>query len=201
MNDIIQALYTRNIFHKIASMKYSKSNTHRKYRSIQDLKFEAQNLTSFSGLVIFQKLFPQLDIKNKLKRCFDHLSDGSTYGHYKITLLLIVHLLLDYRELRDIRYYDDDPMVKRVLGLFRLPDVATLSRTLAGMDDHSVLKIRVLNRRLVLERLSEIAPARLTVDFDGSVQSTGKFAEGSAVVFMRVTKLFDGLTPIFDHNK
>ena len=178
-------------------MKYSKSDLHRKYRNIQELKFEAQNLTSFSGLVIFQKLFNHLDISNKLKRCFDHLSSGSTYSHHKITLLLIVHLLLGYRELRDIRYYDDDPMVKRVLGLFRLPDAATLSRTLAGMDNHSVFKVRILNRRLVLERLSELAPARLTVDFDGSVQSTGKFAEGSAVGFNKKKKGARSYYPLY----
>ncbi len=178
-------------------MKYSKSDLHRKYRNIQELKFEAQNLTSFSGLVIFQKLFDHLDINNKLKRCFDHLSGGSIYGHYKVTLLLIVHLLLGYRELRDIRYYDDDPMVKRVLGLFRLPDAATLSRTLAGMDDHSVLKVRVFSRRFVLDRLSELVPARLTVDFDGSVQSTGKFAEGSAVGFNKKKKGARSYYPLY----
>ena len=33
-----------------------------------------------------------------------------------------------------MRYYQDDPMVRRLLGLERLPDVATVSRTLAGLD-------------------------------------------------------------------
>ena len=49
-------------------------------------------------------------------------------------MLLIVHFLLGYRQLQDIRYYRDDPVVHRLLGVKRLPDVATLSRTLAGMD-------------------------------------------------------------------
>jgi hypothetical protein len=30
---------------------------------------------------------------------------------------LVVHLLLGYRQLRDLRYYADDPLVKRTLGL------------------------------------------------------------------------------------
>ena len=35
-------------------------------------------------------------------------------------------LLLGFRRLRDVDYYRDDPVVLRLLGLRRLPDVATL---------------------------------------------------------------------------
>lgn len=169
-------------------MKYSKPDLHRKYRKINVLKFEDQNLTSFSGLIIYHQLFDNLDLKGKLKRCFKHLQNGSVYGYYKIVLLLIIHLLLGYRELRDINYYNDDPMIKRLLGLFRLPDVATLSRSLSGMDESSVLRVRSLNRQHVLQRLREFKPSRLTIDFDGSVQSTSRFAEGTAVGFNKKKK-------------
>jgi hypothetical protein len=44
-------------------------------------------------------------------------------------------------------------MVRRLLGLQRLPDVATVSRTLTGMDAQSVDRLRRLNRQQVLRRL------------------------------------------------
>jgi hypothetical protein len=44
-----------------------------------------------------------------------------------VVLLLVVHLLLGYRRLQDMRYYADDPMVHRLLGLEPPPDVATVS--------------------------------------------------------------------------
>jgi len=82
-----------------------------------------------------------------------------------------------------MRYYHDDPLVKRTLGLTKLPDVATLSRALASMDSRSADQVRRLNRDLVLDRLATNDLRRVTLDFDGSVLSTGRFAEGTAVGF------------------
>jgi hypothetical protein len=111
--------------------------------------------------------------------------------------LLIVHLLLGYRRLQDMRYYQDDPMVCRLLGLKRLPDVATVSRTLAGLDEASVANLRRLLRQRVLDQLGELGLARITLDFDGSVLSTGRFAEGTAVGFNRKKKGQRSYYPLF----
>jgi hypothetical protein len=178
-------------------MKCSKSEIHRKTHGIPDIHFEDQKLTSFAGLVLFQSLFSRLGLKQQLTRCFRHLGVSPIFGHGLVVLLLIVHLLIGYRRLQDLRYYQDDPMVLRLLGISRLPDVATVSRTLAGMDARSVDNLRQLNRRLVLERLSHLALARITLDFDGSVIATGRFAEGTAVGFNRKKKGQRSYYPLF----
>lgn len=49
-------------------------------------------------------------------RSFRHLTVSPIFGHGVVTLLLIVHLLLGHRRLQDIRYYQDDPLVMRLLG-------------------------------------------------------------------------------------
>ena len=105
-------------------MKYSRTDVHCKTHKIPAMRFEDQRLTSFSGLVLFQSLFVRLDLKERLRSCFNHITGGAIVGHAAIVFQLVVHLLLGYRELRDSRYYRDDPMVKRLLGLRRLPDVA-----------------------------------------------------------------------------
>ncbi len=69
------------------------------------------------------------------------------------------------------------------IGVQRLSDVATVSRTLARVDNRSVDKLRELNRQQVLQRLSGLGLARITLDYDGSVLSSGRFAKGSAVGF------------------
>lgn len=79
-------------------------------------------------------------------------------------------------------------MVARLLSLRRLPDVATISRALAQTDETSVEKLRALARRLTLERLGKLRPARVTLDFDGSVLSIGRCAEGTAVGFNKKKK-------------
>jgi len=178
-------------------MKSSRSEIHRKTHALPALRFEDQHLTSFSGLVTFQKLFELLGLKDRLRRCFKHLTVSPIFGHASIVLLLIVHLLLGYRELRHLRYYEDDPMVLRLLGLKRLPDVATLSRQLAAMDEKSVEQLQHLQQRLVLDRLQLLALPRITLDFDGSVIGTGRFAEGTAIGFNRKKKGQRSYYPLF----
>jgi len=178
-------------------MKCSRAEIHRKTHKLPALSFEDQQLTSFSGLVIFQALFTRLQLKRRLSGCFQHLHVTPIFGHGVMVLLLVVHLLLGYRELRDIRYYQDDPLVRRILGLTRLPDASTLSRALASTDQASAQQLRRLCRQLVLERLARLGLNRITVDFDGSVLSTGRFAEGSAVGFNRKKKGQRSYYPLF----
>lgn len=178
-------------------MKHSRSELHCKSRKIPALRFEDHTLTSFSGLVLFQGLFARLKLKERLSRCFSPLAPGSIFGYHVLVLSLVVHLLLGYRRLRECEAYEDDPMVKRLLGLSRLPDVATLSRALAQATKGTVEKYRALVWELVVERLRQLKLARLTLDFDGSVNSTSRWAEGTAVGFNKKKKGARSYYPLF----
>ena len=83
-------------------MKYSKNEIHSRVRKIPEIRFEDQRLTSFAGLVIFQSLFYHLDLKERLRRCFIHLKVSPIFGHHVVVLVLIVHLLIGYRRLREM---------------------------------------------------------------------------------------------------
>jgi hypothetical protein len=178
-------------------MKRSRKDVRRKATAIPRLRFEDQRLTSFAGLVIFQKLFQVLRFKARLANCFRHQSEGKVFPRASLFLQLVVHLLLGFRELRHLEYYCDDPLVRRVLGLDTLPDVATLSRMLKEADQESVDKLRKLLGELVLERLSSHALPRITLDFDGSVQSTKRKAQGAAVGFNKKKKGARSYYPLF----
>ena len=178
-------------------MKYSKSDVRCKAHSIPELRFENQSLTSFAGLVLFQQFFTVIGLQVHLSRCFRHLRFGKVFSRATVFLQLIVHILLGYRELRGSQYYRDDPLVKRVLGLKRLPDVATISRMLAGAGAKSVANLRALLRTMVFDRLQTLNLTRVTLDFDGSVQSTGRFAEGTAVGFNKKKKGARSYYPLF----
>jgi hypothetical protein len=182
---------------EIVRMKLSKSAVHWRARALPEVRFEDQQLTSFAGLVVFQPLFERLALRQRLRECFAHLKVSPIFGHGAIVLLLVVHLLIGYRRLSDLRFYRDDPMVKRVLGLRRLPDVATVSRALEEVDKTAVRRLRELNRNLVLQRLAQLAPARLTLDFDGSVLGTTRMAEGTAVGYNKKKKGQRSYYPLF----
>ena len=178
-------------------MKFSMPATRSKTHAIPTLRFEDQQLTSFSGLVVFQLLIDRLQLKTRLRRCFQHIEVRADFGAPIITLLLIVHLLLGYREWRHSKYYRNDPMVLRLLGLRRMPDVATISRTLSTVDARAVDELHQLNRNVVLERAIALALKRVTLDFDGSVLGTNRRAEGTAVGFNRKKKGQRSYYPLF----
>ena len=162
-------------------MKFSKSQIHLSVQSIPELHFEDQRLTSFAGCVLLQEMFRTLRLRQRLRECFEHRWERLMVGFPAITLLMIMHLMLGFRRLRDIERYRDDPVVLRALGLKRMPNVSTVCRTLCRADGVSVKNFRLLSREYVLSRLQKERLARVTMDFDGSVISTGKFAEGTAV--------------------
>ena len=178
-------------------MKFSRQQVQNKPHVLPRLRFESQKLTSFAGLVILQKFFAQIKIKERLRPCFRQIGKASVYRRHTIFLQLIVHLLLGFRELQHARFYEEDPMVKRILGLTRLPNVSTISRMLRKATHACVDHVRALLREMVLERLVKMQLARITLDFDGSVQSTSRHAEGTAVGFNKQKKGARSYYPLF----
>jgi hypothetical protein len=168
-----------------------------KFHKIPEIRFEDQQITSFSGLLIFQLFFSKINLKQQLKKCFSHLTVSPIFGRHLVVLLLIIHLLLGFRRLREVDYYRDDPIVLRLMGLRKLPDVSTISRALAQTDNQSVEKVRILSRSLVIQGLVREQLPRLTLDFDGSVQSTKGHAQGTAVGFNKSKKGARSYYPLF----
>lgn len=169
-------------------MKSSKAEIQAKYHKIPLLRFEDHKLSSFSGLLIFQVLFKRINLKERLKNCFTHMKVSPIFGRHLVVMLLIVHLILGFRRLREVDYYRDDPLVLRLMGLRKLPDVSTISRALSQTESEGVENVRKLSRSLVIEGLIRENLPRLTLDFDGSVQSTKGHAEGTAVGFNKKKK-------------
>lgn len=178
-------------------MKSSKKSVRAKATAIPELRFEDQRLTSFAGLVVIQRFFQVLSLRARLARGFRHVAKGKIFDRTGLFMQLILHVMLGYRELRDAAHYQHDPLVQRVLGLKQLPDVATISRMLKETDESSVKKLRLLLTDLVLERIESLALPRVTLDFDGSVQSTKRRAEGTAVGFNKKKKGARSYYPLF----
>jgi hypothetical protein len=72
-----------------------------------------------------------------------------------------------------------------------------VSRALRRADRESVTKVQQVNRGLVLDRLQREALARVTLDFDGSVICSGRYAEGLAVGYNARKKGQRSYYPLF----
>ncbi len=181
-------------------MKFAKADVVASFRKIPDVRFEDPNtstMTSYSGLVIFQKLFYDLNLRSRLRECFAIQSVSPIIGFDRLTLWLTLHILLGYRYLRDSKYYAMDPLVLRTLDLRKLPDPSTLSRSMRLVETGSVDKVSDLMTVMVCDGLKRISPARLTLDFDGSVISTSRKAEGVAVGYNPKKKGQRSYYPLF----
>jgi len=117
------------------------------------IRFEDQKLTSFSGLLVFQLLFRRIELWQRLKECFVSMKESPVFGHHLIVMLLIVHLLIGFRPLREIDYYRDDPLVLRLMGLRKLPDVSMVSRSLSQIKVRNATNTRHMSRDPVIEGL------------------------------------------------
>ena len=83
-------------------MKRTRNEVQGKASRPLTLQFDSQPLTAFSGLILFQHLFALLRLKDKLRGRFRHLPNTAAYPHHIIVLVLIVHLLLGFRQLRAV---------------------------------------------------------------------------------------------------
>ena len=81
-------------------MKVAKGDIYSQANSIPELKFEDQQLTSFAGLVVFQKLFRNCRLKQRMEESCAHLLERHYYSFSTIVQCLIVHIILGYRQLR-----------------------------------------------------------------------------------------------------
>jgi hypothetical protein len=144
-----------------------------------------------------QKLFKKIKFLPRLQQCFTHLRKRSVVGFHRVFQILVVSLMIGYRRIRDISRIKEDPMILRLTGMRRMPDVSTITRHMKRCDARSIRRVHQLNRRQVLNRLADERLRRVTSDFDGSVLSTGKKAEGSAVGFNKKKKGARSYYPLF----
>src|SRR5213075_2967631 len=60
-------------------MRVAKEDIYTRASSIPAVRFEDQDLTSFGGIVVFQKLFAKLNLKDRLRRSCAHLAENNLY--------------------------------------------------------------------------------------------------------------------------
>jgi hypothetical protein len=178
-------------------MKFSRKHVNRKAHARVNLRFESQQLTAFGGLIILQEFFSTLRLVDRLRGVFHRRQSGKVYRPHKLFLQLVVHLLLGFRSLRQVACYEEDPLVKRMVGMDRIAAPSTISRMLRGCSDAEIVNLRRTSTLIVLERLQCLGLPRITLDFDGSVQSTTRTAQGTAVGFNRKKKGARSYYPLF----
>lgn len=179
-------------------MKFKKSDIRRRFKPLARTEFDSgADLTSYGGLIVVDALFGAVGLRERLRRCFPERPNGGIYSVWRVVLLLVVHVMLGFRRFAHSAFYREDPMVQRVVGLSRIPDERVLSRTLARVSAAEEEGFNKLLAAMSTEALERAGLPEVTIDFDGSVQSTCGHAEATAVGFNKTKKGARSYYPLF----
>jgi hypothetical protein len=137
------------------------------------LRFTRSGLTSFAGLELVRRYFRQLRLSEKIRRHLGGTLPASDYGIVGMIMVVLTLLIVGGRRVWHVAYVANDPVVRRVAGLRRLPVARTVGRWLAGFRAPHLEGLRRLNAELVTAAIERLGLKRLTIDVDGSVVSTG----------------------------
>jgi len=149
------------------------SNIHQSGNQKVRIAFTEQKLSSYSGLELFKKYFDQIGLYSDLKRAFSGLSFTGDFTPTDIVLCFISLWLCGGRRLKHIEHLHGDASVERVSGLKELPSDRTLSRVLKQLVKVKIEGLIDLAAGLALKKFQGLGLKTITLDFDGTVLSTG----------------------------
>lgn len=137
------------------------------------IEFAPQAVTAHAGLELFRRYFGLIALNSRVRRHFRTHDLGGDYSVVQLILVFVALWLTGGRRLRHVAFIGDDPLVQRLCGLTSLPSDRSLSRWLGRFTIDSLQALIALNSELVTEKLTQLELARITLDFDGTVLSTG----------------------------
>lgn len=161
-------------------MRLRNSEIHDRINGNLEIEFTDQKLTSFSGLELFNRYFRAIRLRAMIKLAFRRSGIGGDYKIPELVLTFTALWLCGGNRLRHIRYLSSDWLVKRIVGVKRMATERTLSRWLKRFTPAALDTLLSINTSLVLGALQVLSLKRITLDFDGTVLSTGDEVENAA---------------------
>lgn len=154
-------------------MRLANHSLRRRINQNLEIQFDAEKLTTFSGLEIFNRYFRSVDLGSRIKKAFAGHDLGRDFGIVGYILTFVVLWLTGGRRLKHVGYIQQDPLVQRICGLQKLPSDRSLSRWLKQFKNKDVEPLGDINRSLIRDQLQALNLSRVTLDFDGTVLSCG----------------------------
>jgi len=101
------------------------------------------------------------------------------YGSFRTALVVVGMLLIGGSRLSHLCVLDRDPLFLRFVRLPPLPDERTFSRGLLDMIASHQDGMNELLRDVTYRECEEVSFARVTIELDGTVLSTGECVDGA----------------------
>lgn len=154
-------------------MRLSRADFQGSCKSFLKIEFASQDITVFGGLELLRRYLALIELGRRVRTVFLRNDVGGDYRAIDMILVIMVLILVGGRRLEHLNYICDDPLVKRFCGLLRLPRERSVSRWLKRFTHKSLMALVEINSQIVSEAIEKQSLARLTIDVDGSVITTG----------------------------
>ena len=137
------------------------------------IEFIEQEITSYSGLELFGRYFRLIGLNGRVRKACRIAEVRSDYGCVNLVLVIVAMLLVGARRIEQLKYISDDPLVKRLCRLKRIPTGQTLVNFLKQFAQTGIQALVSVNSELLFEQIERLNLPRLTIDVDGTVVQTG----------------------------
>ena len=154
-------------------MRLSRADFCSPCKSFLKIEFAPQDITAFGGLELMRRYLALIELGRRVRTVFARYEVGGDYRTIDMILVVVVLILVGGRRLDHLNYVCDDPLVKRFCGLLRLPRERSVARWLKRFTHKSLKALVEINSQMVSEAIEKQSLARLTIDIDGSVITTG----------------------------
>ncbi len=154
-------------------MRLSKTHFISQIKSNLRIEFAPQDITAYGGLELIRRYFRIIQLHRRVQSVFAAYELGGDYRAIDMILVTLVLLLVGGRRLEHLGYLCEDPLVKRFCGLMRLPRERSVARWLKRFTMKSLQALVEINGQIVCEAIERESLARLTIDVDGTVITTG----------------------------
>lgn len=180
-------------------MRLSRADFSASCKSFLKIEFAHQDISAFGGLELVRRYLALIELGRRVRAVFARYQVGGDYRAIDMILVIVVLILVGGRRLDHINYICDDPLVKRFCGLWRLPRERSVSRWLKRFTHKSLMALVEINSQMVSEAIEKQSLARLTIDVDGSVITTGARVEWAYRGFNPHHRKDPSYYPIFAH--
>jgi len=143
------------------------------------IEFGGEAMTSYAGLEMVRRYIHGTDTYRRLMAWQGRSRMSGDLRIGALVLLLVALVLVGGRRLKHVQWLEGDPVVRRFAGLNRIPTRCCLARRLAAFRTAELSELDDLIIGAASDALAPHRLARMTLDIDGSVLTTGQQVKGA----------------------
>jgi len=143
--------------------------------------FTAEDLTSYSGLVIFNDYIKNIGLYDLIDKSFTTIKQNATKVlNSQILIAILLANLCGLARLSNIEKFSNDPLARKILGLKQKLDDSNIKLILSKMGQRGANYFMEMSFKFIRKRIEQCCSSVITIDCDSSEKTVYGSQEGAA---------------------